>query len=72
MNDEYWAASMEADDEHLAIPIIYGVDAIHGNSNVTGAVVFPHNIGLGAARDPQLVEKVARATAREIAATGVE
>lgn len=72
MNDEYWAASMEADDDHLAIPIVYGIDAIHGNSNVTGAVVFPHNIGLGAANDPGLLERVARATAREIAATGVE
>ncbi|MEA3286153.1 MAG: glycoside hydrolase family 3 protein, partial [Candidatus Marinimicrobia bacterium] len=72
MNDEYWAASMEADDEHLAIPIVYGVDAIHGNSNVTGAVVFPHNIGLGATKDPDLLERVARATAREIAVTGVE
>jgi len=72
MNDEYWAASMEADAEHLAIPIVYGVDAIHGNSNVTGAVVFPHNIGLGAAKDPDLLERIARATAREIAVTGVE
>ena len=72
MNDEYWAASMEADDEHLAIPIVYGVDAIHGNSNVTGAVVFPHNIGLGAAKDPEMMERIARTTAREIAVTGVE
>ena len=72
MNDEYWADSMEADDEHLAIPIVYGVDAIHGNSNVTGAVVFPHNIGLGAAKDPEMMERIARTTAREIAVTGVE
>jgi len=63
---------MEADDEHLAIPIVYGVDAIHGNSNVTGAVVFPHNIGLGAAKDPEMMERIARTTAREIAVTGVE
>ena len=72
MNDEYWAASMEADAEHLAIPIVYGVDAIHGNSNVNGAVVFPHNIGLGAAMDPDLMERIAQTTAREIAVTGVE
>ncbi|MDP8220959.1 MAG: glycoside hydrolase family 3 protein [Candidatus Stygibacter frigidus] len=72
MNDEYWAASMEADDNHLAIPLIYGVDAIHGNTNVKGAVVFPHNIGLGAAHDPDLIERIAAVTAREIAATGVE
>lgn len=72
MNDAYWAASMEEDDDHLAIPLIYGVDAIHGNTNVIGAVVFPHNIGLGAANDPDLLEKIAAVTAREIAATGVE
>jgi beta-glucosidase len=72
MNDAYWAASMEEDENHLAIPLIYGVDAIHGNTNVLGAVVFPHNIGLGAAHDPDLLERIAEATAEEIAATGVE
>jgi len=72
MNDAYWAASMEEGPEHLAIPVLYGVDAIHGNSNVRGATIFPHNIGLGAARDPELLERVARITAREILATGVE
>ncbi|MYI07186.1 MAG: endoglucanase, partial [Gemmatimonadetes bacterium] len=60
MNDAYWAASMEEDADHLAIPILYGVDAIHGNANVRGATVFPHNIGLGAARDPGLVERIGR------------
>ena len=72
MNDVYWAASMEADDEHLAIPLLYGVDAIHGNANVLGATVFPHNIGLGAADDPDLIERIARATAMEILAAGVD
>ncbi|NND82546.1 MAG: glycoside hydrolase family 3 protein [Gammaproteobacteria bacterium] len=72
MNDAYWAASMEADDDHLAIPLIYGVDAIHGNSNVRGATVFPHNMGLGAANDPELLKRIAQATAREILATGVD
>ena len=72
MNDAYWAASMEADEYHLPIPIIYGVDAIHGHNNVLGATIFPHNIGLGAANDPELIEKIARITAREILATGVE
>lgn len=72
MNDAYWAASMEEDADHLAIPLIYGVDAIHGNTNVIGAVVFPHNIGLGAAHDPDLLEKIASVTAKEIAATGVD
>ena len=46
MNDAYWAASMEEDESHLAIPVLYGVDAIHGNSNVREATIFPHNIGL--------------------------
>ena len=72
MNDEFWAASMEESDEYLPIPIIYGVDAIHGHGNAKGAVIFPHNIGLGAANDPDLIERIARATARETAATGVD
>jgi len=72
MNDAYWAASMADEPGHLPIPLIYGVDAIHGNTNVIGAVVFPHNIGLGAAHDPDLLERIASVTAKEIAATGVD
>lgn len=56
----------------LKIPIIYGIDAVHGHNNVFGAVIFPHNIGLGCTRNPNLVEKVARATAVEVAATGID
>ncbi|GAA1786961.1 glycoside hydrolase family 3 N-terminal domain-containing protein [Luedemannella flava] len=56
----------------LAIPIIYGLDAVHGNNNVYGATVFPHNIGLGAARDPDLVQRVGRATAEEVAGAGLD
>lgn len=55
----------------LAIPVLYGVDAVHGHANVAGAVVFPHNVGLGAADDPALVEAIARVTAREMLATGI-
>ena len=55
----------------LKIPLIYGIDAIHGNANVLGATVFPHAIGLGASRDPDLVKRVAAATADEMAATGI-
>lgn len=55
----------------LGIPLIYGVDAVHGHAAVKGATVFPHNIGLGAARDPDLVERIGRATALEMAATGI-
>ncbi|WP_433795397.1 glycoside hydrolase family 3 protein [Actinoplanes sp. CA-252034] len=55
----------------LKIPLLYGVDAVHGHGNVPGATVFPHNIGLGATRDAGLVEKVYAATAREMRATGI-
>jgi beta-glucosidase len=56
----------------LGIPLLYGVDAVHGHNNVKGAVIFPHNIGLGASRDPDLVRRIGRATALEVAATGVD
>ena len=55
----------------LKIPLIYGVDAVHGHNNIDGAVVFPHNLGLGATRNPALVRKAGEITAREIAATGI-
>lgn len=55
----------------LAIPLIYGVDAVHGHGNLFGATIFPHNIGLGATRDAELVQKIGRATAEEVAATGI-
>jgi len=54
------------------VPLLFGVDAVHGHANIVGATIFPHNIGLGAARDPALVEAIARATAEEVAATGVD
>ena len=55
----------------LGIPILYGIDAVHGNSKVVGATIFPHNVGLGALADPALVEQIGRATAVEMRATGV-
>ncbi|CAE6075347.1 unnamed protein product [Arabidopsis arenosa] len=55
----------------LGIPIIYGTDAVHGNNNVYGATVFPHNIGLGATRDADLVRRIGAATALEVRASGV-
>ncbi len=55
----------------LGIPIIYGIDAVHGNNNVYGATIFPHNIGLGCTRDSLLVFQCARATASEVRATGL-
>lgn len=56
----------------LAIPLIYGVDAVHGHNNVAGATIFPHNIGLGATRNPSLVQSIGRATAEEVSATGID
>ena len=56
----------------LKIPIIWGIDAVHGHNNVDGATIFPHNIGLGATRNPKLVEKVAAVTAAEIKGTGTQ
>src|ERR1043165_2238798 len=55
----------------LAIPLLYGVDAVHGHNNIPGATVFPHNIALGCARDEKLVEQIARITAEEVRATGI-
>ena len=65
------AFQAEALETPLGIPILYGVDAVHGHNNLRGAVIFPHNIGLGAAGDAQLVARIGRATAEEMAATGV-
>jgi beta-glucosidase len=61
----------EALKTRLQIPIIYGVDAVHGHGNLRNVTVFPHNIGLGAANDPGLMEKIGRATAEEMLATGI-
>ncbi|GEM_PF-830371 len=55
----------------LGIPILYGVDAIHGHNNLTRTVIFPHNVGLGAARNPDIVQEIGRITAKEMIATGI-
>src|SRR3546814_4029922 len=56
-----------------ALPIfIFGVDAVHGHNNIPGATLFPHNIGLGAARDPELIQRIGAVTAAEIAGSGIE
>ncbi len=60
-----------AADTCLKIPLLYGIDAVHGNAGVLGATVFPHAIGLGASHDPDLVRRVAHATAEEMAALGI-
>ncbi|MFZ1395319.1 MAG: glycoside hydrolase family 3 N-terminal domain-containing protein [Candidatus Promineifilaceae bacterium] len=58
-------------ETRLAIPLLYGVDAVHGHNNVVGAVLFPHNIGLGATRNADLVRQIGQVTALETAATGI-
>lgn len=57
---------------HVPIPIMFGIDAVHGNNNVVGATLFPHNSALGAAHDPALIRAIGRATAEETAATGID
>ncbi len=73
---EAWAEMVhrvqnEALGSRLGIPLLYGVDAVHGHGNVRGATIFPHNVGLGATRDEDLVERVASITAHELVATNV-
>ncbi len=70
--DLYDNLQQQALQSRLHIPILYGIDAVHGHNNVLGAVVFPHNIGLGCTRDPKLVREIARITAREVRATGIQ
>ena len=66
------AVSLEQRQGHVPIPVIFGIDAVHGNNNVIGAVIFPHNIGLGAANDPALIRRIGEATAAETAAAGFD
>ena len=68
----YDEVQSEALKTRLAIPVLYGVDAVHGHNNVVGAVIFPHNIALGCARDAELVERIGRITAKEVRATGIQ
>ena len=70
--DEFYEASVDTSDGGVGIPIVWGIDAVHGHSNIIGATIFPHNIGLGAMRDAELVERIGVATAKEIRVTGQE
>jgi beta-glucosidase len=67
MVDRFQRAALKT---RLGIPLLYGIDAVHGNGNALGATVFPHNIGLGATRDPKLVKEIAEITAEETRAIG--
>jgi beta-glucosidase len=70
--DDFYLASVDRSDGGVGIPMIWGTDAVHGHSNIIGATLFPHNIGLGAMRDPALIEKIGAITAKEIRVTGQE
>ncbi|KAF5936757.1 hypothetical protein HYC85_024263 [Camellia sinensis] len=69
MIDRFQNAALES---RLGIPLLYGTDAVHGNNNVYGATIFPHNIGLGATRDAELVRRIGVATALEVRARGAQ
>lgn len=68
MVDSY---QLRAQATRFQIPLIYGVDAVHGHNNVVGSTIMPHNVGLGATRDPKTVEKTGAVTASEVRATGI-
>ncbi|HHC6614789.1 glycoside hydrolase family 3 protein [Vibrio alginolyticus] len=71
--DKFWIALEEAyADRGFRVPFMWATDAVHGHNNVFQATIFPHNIGLGAARNPDLIEEIGKATAREVAATGLD
>lgn len=70
--DDYYLASQDTSGGGAGIPIVWGTDAVHGHNNVVGATLFPHNIGLGAANDSDLMKKIGEITAREVAVTGID
>jgi beta-glucosidase len=70
LSDAFYRASMSTDMK-VKVPVIWGTDAVHGHNNVYGATLFPHNIGLGAAHDPALVERIGHATAEQVRAPGI-
>jgi len=70
--DAFYEASMDTSQGGKAIPILFGIDAVHGQSNIVGATLFPHNIGLGATRNPELLRRIGQITALETRATGME
>ncbi|EOY33796.1 Glycosyl hydrolase family protein isoform 3 [Theobroma cacao] len=69
MVDRFQQAALES---RLGIPLIYGIDAVHGNNSVYGATIFPHNVGLGATRDADLAQRIGTATALEVRASGIQ
>lgn len=70
--DAMHQASLDDAIDGIAIPTMWGTDAVHGHNNVIGATIFPHNVGLGATHNPELITQIAAATAREVLATGID
>ncbi len=70
--DAFYLASMDTSEGGVAIPLMWGTDAVHGHNNVVGATIFPHNIGLGATNNPELIRRINAATALEVAVTGID
>ncbi|MEO8018591.1 MAG: exo 1,3/1,4-beta-D-glucan glucohydrolase [Pseudomonadota bacterium] len=70
--DEFYAASIDTSDGGVGVPMIWGTDAMHGHSNIVGAVLFPHNVGLGATHNPKLLGDIARVTAEQVRTTGID
>ena len=69
--DDYWRAALDRPSK-APIPLLFGIDAVHGHSNLVGAVIFPHNVGLGAAHDPELIKTIGEVTANEMSLAGVD
>ena len=73
LTDAFFRASLaRPSPNHPPIPVLFGIDAVHGHARIPGATIFPHNVGLGAAHDPALIEQIGQATAEEVASTGID
>jgi beta-glucosidase len=73
LTDAYYRAALAAKvSGHPPIPVLFGIDAVHGNAKIIGATIFPHNVGLGAAHDANLLRKIGQVTASEVAAEGID
>ena len=72
LTDAFYRASTAAPGKHEAVPVLFGIDAVHGHARIPGATVFPQNVGLGAMHDPALIEEIGRVTAAEVSATGID
>src|SRR5262245_27007885 len=70
--DDFYTASIDTSNGGVGIPMIWGIDAMHGHSNIVGAVLFPHNVGLGATHNPKLLGDIARVTAEQVRTTGID